>query len=308
MKTNGFHASTLGDKGGNSLYRRIVTVSIIMTMLLAALPVASVLAAPARGQGTSQNKTEAEWANKRSQLAAEVWFFNNFQTKPGQSGFNGNQGQYLDKWRAALAAAQALVVNHDGFDSNGRMTNENRANQAVQQLAQYLSLIRGLKDKIGEASRNNNNTANTNNSGNANGSAAPGIPVTGGSANNNQNNPNQNNNTQNNSPSKMWGTQFRDLQAAQTWFNNFRTKPGQNRNNEKISRYLDQYAFALRQAYAIIVNGPDANTQSNNGSNGQGNTRTWGTPQQQLAMYLHMMRGLREKIAEGGNDQNDNRR
>src|SRR5215213_9566826 len=308
MKTNGFHAS-VGDQGGNSLYRKLLVASLIMALLLASVPVACVFAAPPSQQGGGDKDLEQSWASKLSQLRAEVAVFNNLQTKPGQNGNNANIGQYLDKYRAAIAAAQALVVSGSGFDSNGRVTNQNQANQSVQQLGMYLSTIRGLRQKIAEGGRdnNNNNNGNSNNGNNTNANNGAGIPVTGSSADNNNQSSgqNNNNNNQNNSPAKIWGVKFRELQAAQTWFNNFRTKPGQNRNSERISRYLDQYAFALRQANAIIVNGANSNGQGNNGSNGQTLTQSWGTPQQQLAMYLSMMRGLRQKIAEGGNNNNN---
>lgn len=299
MKTSGFNASTLGQRRGNSLYRKVSVISLIVALMLASLPVASVFAAPPTQGGGGGSNLEDSWGNKLRQLQAEVTFFNNFQTKPGQNRNAGNVGQYLDKYRATLAAAQGLVVSGSGFDSNGRVTNENQARQSNQLLGQYLSAIRGLKNKIGNASGDENNAGNNNSGGNA------GIPVTGGTANTNQN-AGQNNN-QNNSPAKVWGGQFRELQAAQAWFNNFHTKPGKDRNSEDISRYLDQYASALRGAYSIIANGsPSSNVQNNTGGEGQAVTQSWGNGRQQLAMYLSMMRGLREKIAEGGRDNNRN--
>jgi hypothetical protein len=109
--------------------------------------------------------------------------------------------------------------------------------------------------------------------------------------------------------------QVRELRQA--WFNNFRTRPGQDRNSERISRYLDQYAFALSQANALLVGG-GTNGQSNNASgqgdnaNGQENgnnpgaNQSWGSPKQLMAQYLGMMRNLRAKIAAGGNANNNN--
>ena len=68
--------------------------------------------------------------------------------------------------------------------------------------------------------------------------------MTGGDATNNNNNQTATLNNQNSSPAKTRGGQFRELQAAQAWFNNYHTKPGKDRNSEDISRYLDQYASA----------------------------------------------------------------
>ena len=129
-----------------------------------------------------------------------------------------------------------------------------------------------------------------------------------------------------NSLSNTWGNQWRDLQFAQAWYNNYRSQPGQNSNSHdsKIQQWLERYAFALRQASAIVRGGVNANGQANNStsstssqssssssstttsgqsnnSNGQslnqgGNNQS---AQQQLAFWLHMMRGLRDKILTG---------
>jgi hypothetical protein len=102
---------------------------------------------------------------------------------------------------------------------------------------------------------------------------------------------------------KEWGAQFRELQFAQTWYNNFRTNPGQMQNTTdqaKRQQWLDQYAFALRQAGAVIRGGTNANGQnngSNNNSQVNNNSLGFGTPQQQLGQWLHRMRGLREKLS-----------
>ncbi|HMB24185.1 MAG TPA: hypothetical protein VKP08_15185 [Anaerolineales bacterium] len=81
----------------------------------------------------------------------------------------------------------------------------------------------------------------------------------------------------------------------------------------RLQQYLDQYAFALRQANAIIMAGPNANNGSqantangqSSSSNGQSNSSNSQvnnsfTPQQNLGWWLHMMRGLREKISTLG--------
>src|SRR5512138_1464626 len=111
--------------------------------------------------------------------------------------------------------------------------------------------------------------------------------------------------------------QVRELQQSQSWFNNFRTQPGRG-NSARVSQYLDQYAFALGQANAILVGGVSSNAQSqdNNNANDQGNNSTGQSTnaqsgnnfsaQQNMGMWLKMMRGLRQKIAtEGKQDANN---
>jgi hypothetical protein len=320
MKTNGFDASFGGGSVGSSLSRKVFAALLIIALLFASVPAISAFAAPAAQGQTPGSGLEQDWGNKISQLRAAGAWFDNFQTRPGLNRSCGNMGQYLDRFRVALASAQALIVSGNGFNSSGQVTNDNQARRSVQQLGTYLGTMRGLRQNITEG--NNNASANCGSAANNNqsatqGNSGPGIPVTGGAGttnntnnqnnnqgnnqnnnqgnnqNNNQSN-NQNNNQSNNqnSPAQIWGGQYRELRVAQSWFNNFRSQPGLARNNDRMSQYLDRYAFALRQANALIVNGSN--------SNGQTVTRNWGTPQQQLAMYLHMMRGLREKILQGG--------
>jgi len=270
------------EESGKLLYRRMLVISLVLALMLAAIPVASAFA-----QDDTPNNLEAEWGNKLRQLAVEVSIFNNFQTKPGQFGNNANQGQHLDKLRATLAAAQALVVNQGGFDANGQMTNQNRGRQAVQQLGNYLSLIRGLREKITSGSGNNNNTnvAGSSNNGQNNGQTA---------IQNNQSN-NQNSVRNNSNSSNFSGDQLQSLRAARAFFNNFQTQPGRFRNasdREQMQRYLDLYASALRAAETIVVNGGFTTTTDGQQVQGTGNQ----SAEKLLSMYLHMLRGLRERL------------
>jgi hypothetical protein len=275
--------------------KRFYLVFLIAALLLASFPVAGVFAAPNfQDDGPDGNDLEQSWTNKLSQLQGEIAFFNNFRTRPGQNRNNEDVARYLDRYSAAISAAQSLIVSGSGFTTTGEVVNQNQARQAIRKMNEYLSLMRGLREKIATAGGNtvNNNNFNTGSN------SGVGIPVTGGDA---ETTVNQNNTGT--SLASTWGDQWRQLQAAQAWFNRFRTRPGQDRNNEEISRYLDRYAFALQQANAIIAGGVD-NTNNQPNGNGQGSNLGWGTPQQQLAQYLHMMRGLRQKIAQAGGSNN----
>jgi hypothetical protein len=281
------------EESGKSLYRRMLAISLVLALMLAAIPVASAFA-----KDDTPNNLEAEWGNKLRQLAVEVSIFNNFQTKPGQFGNNANQGQHLDKLRATLAAAQALVVNQGGFDANGQMTNQNRGRQAVQQLGNYLSLIRGLREKIADGSNNNNNTNVAVSSGNSQNNGQTAIQN-----NNNQNNQSNNQNSvrnNNSNSSSFTGDQLQSLRAARAFFNNFQTQPGRFRNasdREQMQRYLDLYASALRAAETIVVNG-GLTTTTTDGQQVQGTGNQ--SAEKLLSMYLHMLRGLRERLTGAG--------
>jgi hypothetical protein len=94
---------------------------------------------------------QQEWAAKQSQVTAEIAFFIQFRTEPGQSGNDGNQGKYLDKYRVAIITAQFLAANHYGFDASGKVVDTDRASESNRQLAEVLHTIRGLRDKLAGA-------------------------------------------------------------------------------------------------------------------------------------------------------------
>ena len=95
---------------------------------------------------------------------------------------------------------------------------------------------------------------------------------------------------------KVWGGQFRELQADRAVFDKIKSHPAEIKNASKpaeIQQYLDQYAFALSQGEAIVLHGSPsaaADVKVNN------RFERSLTAQQELATYLHMIRGLREKL------------
>lgn len=102
-----------------------------------------------------------------------------------------------------------------------------------------------------------------------------------------------------------WEAKIRNLQGQMAFFNNLRTQPGRignninNNNNDadQQARYLDRYRAAMRAAQAIMVNG-GATISGNEGNNGIGKYYLK-NPEKLLAMYLHQMRQLREKMGSG---------
>lgn len=142
--------NTNKSKNGTSLYR-ITVVSLIAALMLASFSATSIFVGSASAQEEEQNELEVAWNAKLSQLAVEVAYFHNIEAKLGVFDNDKDQGkhdQFVEKYRAALVAAQSLVVTQGGFDIHGQMTNQKQANLAIQQLGNYLSLIRGLKAKM----------------------------------------------------------------------------------------------------------------------------------------------------------------
>ena len=54
----------------------------------------------------------------------------------------------LSQYRFAMGQAQLLVATHNGFDSNGNVTNQNLANQTTKQMAMYLGMMRKIRQNL----------------------------------------------------------------------------------------------------------------------------------------------------------------
>ncbi len=129
-------------------------------------------------------------------------------------------------------------------------------------------------------------------------SATAAVPVTGNSAANNSA-------AQHSALAKVWGKQFRDLEAARTWFNNFRSNPhnfAHPADPAKTQQWLSQYAFALRQADMIVQTRGTTKNQSNASTPNSTSVNQTTPAQQDLARWLHLMRELREKLTGDAND------
>jgi hypothetical protein len=267
METTGFRSSAARDRGGKSPYRKMLFVSLIVAVMLASLPVVSVFAAPPHDPPLPEEEAlEQDWADQRGQLAAEIEFFSSFRPRPGQSVNPANQGRHLDMYRAAISAAQTLVVNQTGFDDEGHVINQKRANQAVQELDGYLDRIRGLREKLSY------------------------IPVT------TTYQSTSNDTAQNIGIQQEWADKRSQLAAEIAFFIHFRTKPGQSGNDGNQGKYLDKYRAAIIAAQIIAAN--------HDGFNASGQVIDADRASQsiqQLADALHRIRGLKEKL--GGRRQ-----
>ena len=93
-----------------------------------------------------------------------------------------------------------------------------------------------------------------------------------------------------------WGGQFRDLQADRVFYDNFKShheEINSSSSQAEIQQYLSRYAFALKQAESIVLSGSPSSTLTVRINSRFERSRT---AQRDLATWLHMMRGLREKL------------
>ena len=154
MKTNRLYVLALDQQPGKFLYSKLFMVSLIIALIFAALPAASVFAAPASGQNAAINSgLEQEWKNKLNHLRYQGLYYENIRLYPADYEDLSDLARahyYLEKYGVALRGAQTVVLNHTGFDLEGRVINEVQAAESARQLAEYLHMMRGLRDKIEE--------------------------------------------------------------------------------------------------------------------------------------------------------------
>jgi len=151
MKTNGLYATAI-NRHGNLLSSKLFVVSLIFALVFAAFPGTRVLAA------NNQNTIitvglEGQWKNKLNHLRYQGLYYDNVRLYPADFDDLSDLAQaqlYLEKYGVALRQAQTVVVSHTGFDIEGRVINELQAEETVRNLAMYLHIMRGLRDKIEE--------------------------------------------------------------------------------------------------------------------------------------------------------------
>lgn len=133
---------------------KLFIISIVIALVFASLPGASVFAAPARdGDPTEDNSLELEWSNKTRLLHYENLFYSRVRVLPADFEDKDDLAQAYDllhKYSFALKQANEISLKHTGFDTKGRVLDVEDADQSVKDLAMYLHIMRGLKEKIEE--------------------------------------------------------------------------------------------------------------------------------------------------------------
>jgi hypothetical protein len=154
MKTNALYLLTPDGRYGVSLYPKMILLSIIIALMFASFPAASVLAAPASaGSTTVSNDLAKAWQNKLDTLRYHGLFYDTIRLYPADFDQPSDLARahfYLEKYGFALRAANTIAFNHAGFDIKGHVLNERLADETVRDLAMYLQTMRGLRDKMEE--------------------------------------------------------------------------------------------------------------------------------------------------------------
>jgi hypothetical protein len=154
MKPKGLYVFTASDMHAGFFHSKLFVAALILALLSAFLPAASVFAAPASRQGiTEDNDLEQEWSSKRDQMWGHNIFYASVRLNPADFKNSSDLAlaqYYLDKYKAAWKQANTIIFNHAGFDINGRVLDVKAADQSVRDLALYLHMMRGLREKFDE--------------------------------------------------------------------------------------------------------------------------------------------------------------
>ena len=152
MNTKGLYAVAAGHSSGGLFYSRLFIAALIIALLFASLPAASVLAAPPSDRDITENiDEEAGWQDKLNHLRWAGYYYDHvlfypadFETREDLARVH----ELLEKYGVALRAANSIAANHAGFDIEGNVTHRVQAAKSVRDLAMYLHIMRGLREKI----------------------------------------------------------------------------------------------------------------------------------------------------------------
>jgi hypothetical protein len=155
MKTKRSYVLAAVHPARDPFFQKMLMAFLILALMLASLPLTSVFAAPGSNQDSTDitDTLELEWKNKLRNLRLYGLFYERVRLNP--TDFEDPDDlvrahYFLEKYGFALKQANTVVFNHTGFDIKGNVTNEIRAEKSVKDLAMYLSMMRGFREKFDE--------------------------------------------------------------------------------------------------------------------------------------------------------------
>ena len=148
------YALTASNPHGGLFRSKLFVISLILALMAAFLPAASALAAPAAGRDITENiELEQGWQDKLNNLRWAGYYYEHVQFYPADFDKPSDLArihELLEKYGVALRAANTIVQTHAGFDIEGNVKHEVQAARSVRELAMYLQIMRGLREKIDE--------------------------------------------------------------------------------------------------------------------------------------------------------------
>jgi hypothetical protein len=150
MKTN-LSSNVIVRNGPESLFfQKMFVAALIIALLFASLPARAALASGG-GKTFNTGEMQKEWDNKVEKVENNTIFYQRVRVYPANFEDPNELAiahDYLNNYGAALRSAQRLVTNHPGFDQNGKVSNENQADQTLKDVSENLRLMRVYKANL----------------------------------------------------------------------------------------------------------------------------------------------------------------
>jgi hypothetical protein len=133
---------------------------LIVALVLAALPAPSVFAAAEDGKDAAAiDNLETLWSYKIRNIHAQSDFYDHVRLYPADFKNSDDLARAYDLlhlYGSALRGAETVIANHYGFDAEGHVMSLGLADQSVKDLAYYLHIMRGLREKLDSVPRKGN--------------------------------------------------------------------------------------------------------------------------------------------------------
>lgn len=132
--------------------RSLALLSVLIAVFVSAFAVNGVSAA----REVPVQELERTWDRHLERLDLQGEFYETVRVYPADFKNLSDLARahfYLEKFGIALRGANTLVVTHPGFDFEGKVTNQLQATRTVRAMADYLWVMRGMRNKLAEIER-----------------------------------------------------------------------------------------------------------------------------------------------------------
>lgn len=152
MKTNDWLHPSIRKNRMRGYLKKMFMLYILIALLLGSFSATSVSAA----RTVPAEQLERTWERQLDRLRIQGLFYDTVRVYPADFENLSDLARahfYLEKFGFALRAAQSIVVTRPGFDTDGNVTNVAQATQTVRSMADYLQIMRGMRNKLAEIER-----------------------------------------------------------------------------------------------------------------------------------------------------------
>jgi hypothetical protein len=152
MKPSSWSASRAWEMGGSLFFQRLLIAFLIAVLTFGSLPAQGALAAPTDTSDSAINALlEAAWNRKIRHLRVFSSFYDRVRVYPADFEDLDDLARahdLLNRYGVALRGAERIIADQAGFDTRGRVINQDQAYQSLRNLGEYLYTMRRIKMKL----------------------------------------------------------------------------------------------------------------------------------------------------------------